>query len=287
MSSEIKTIRVAVAQPYTTLGDVDGNLDQVLDLSSQAALNSCRIILFPETALHGYSVPPEVLEKAETVDGKVAQALIAHAAKEDIVLAVGLFERDTVDPSQIFISHFIAFPNGELLVQRKGGGHEKPGIARNDPHEQIVFDVDGVKMSVTICIDSVKPGIEDLLVEKGCQIQFAPTAGGGAFRGIRLEDFADEEAYAAYEEAMEDSCFPGGGAMRKRYLLRMALATANLATGDDGCDYYQQGHSYMIDSDGALVGLIPGTYVQEHYRPKLTWADFHARTPQKLPPETP
>ena len=280
----MKTVRVAVAQPYTKLGDVDGNLAQVLDLSSQAAINGCRFILFPETVLHGYSIPPEVLEKAETADGAVAQTLLAQSADKNIVMAVGLFERDTADPAQIFISHFVAFPDGRLLVQRKGGGHEKPGIARNDPHDQIVFEVDGVKMSVTICIDSVRPGINDLLVEKGCQIQCAPTAGGGAYKGMPLADLADEEAYKNYEAAMEDSCFPGGGAMRRRYLMRMALATANLATGDDGCDYYQQGHSYMIDSDGSLVGLIPGTYVQEHFRPRFTWADLHARTPQKLPP---
>ena len=83
---------------------------------------------------------------------------------------------------------------------------------------------------------------------------------------------------------MQSSCFPGDGCMRTRFLMRMALCTANLATGDDGCDYFQQGHSYMVDSNGALAGLIPGSFVQDHFRPKFTFADLHPQTPQKLPP---
>lgn len=279
MISETKTLRIAVAQPYTKLGDVEGNLSQVLDLASQAALNGCEIVLLPEVALYGYSVPPEVLAKAETADGRIAESLRAHAQREGIVIAAGVFER--VEEG-VCISHFVAFPDGELLVQRKAGGHEKPGIVKA-PFDQKVFEVNGVKCSVVICIDSKCPGILDTLVDLGCQLELVPTAGGGAYKAIGQQEFDDPERYKLYEEAMADSCFPGGGSMLKRWRLRMALATANLATGDDGCDYYQQGHSIIIDSDGALVGLIPGTYVQEHFRPKLVWADIHPRTPQHLP----
>ena len=127
MISEAKTLRIAVAQPYTKLGDIEGNLAQVLDLASQAALNGCEIVLFPECALYGYSVPPEVLAKAEPADGRIAESLRAHAQREGIVIAAGVFERVEEDEG-VCISHFVAFPDGELLVQRKAGGHESDGL---------------------------------------------------------------------------------------------------------------------------------------------------------------
>lgn len=281
MEPELATLRIAVAQPYTKLGDVEGNLSQVLDLATQAATNGCRLVLFPEVALYGYSVPPEVLAKAEPADGPIAEALLRHADREGIVIAAGVYEREHSD-DRVYISHFVAFPDGALVVQRKHGGHEKPGIEKA-PFDQKIFEVGGVRCSVVICIDSKKPGILNTLVDLGCQLELVPTAGGGAYKRFYFEDLEDPERYKLYEEAMAASCFPGDGTMRKRYRLRMALATANLATGDDGRDYFQQGHSIIIDSDGALVGLIPGTHVQEHFRPKMVWADIHARTPQRLP----
>ncbi len=279
----MKKLRMAVAQPYTRLGDVDGNLDQTVELSRTAAAAGCRLILFPETSLYGYSVPPEVLAKATTADGPVAERLLKCAQDNQIALAAGVFERDS-DSDEIYISQFIALPSGELVVQRKSGGHEKPGIAR-PPKERKLFSVDGVSCCVVICIDSVMPGVFEDLVNLGCQVELVPTAGGGAYGCYHLEDWNDREKYEEYETAMSKSCFPGGGAMWHRHALHMVLACANLATGDDGCDYFQQGHSMIIDSDGALLGLIPGSHVQEHFCPKMVWADITPRTPQHLPPD--
>lgn len=276
-----RTLRVAIAQPYTKLGDVEGNLAQVLQLAEQASAVGCEIILLPEVALHGYSIPQRVLDRAIGCDGPETEALRAHAVQKRIAIAAGAFERDAADGS-ICISHFIALPDGELVVQRKHGGHEKPGIARA-PFEQKVFEVGGVRCGVTICIDCRTPGIHELLVDLGCELHLVPTAGGGAYGRFSLEDFEDDRRYAEYLEAMQNSCFPKEDGLRRQFRLRMALATANLATGDDGADYFQQGHSMLIDSDGDLVALIPGTHVQEHFHPRLAWGDIHPRTPRRAP----
>ena len=277
----MKKIRIAVAQPYTRLADVEGNLDQVFELTRLAAACECRLVLFPECALHGYSVPPHVLEAAVTDDGPVAARLVQHARSENIVTATGVYERDR-ETDEVFISHFIALPSGELIVQRKSGGHEKPGIAR-PPVDHRIFSVDGVKCAVVICIDSARPEAPRELVDLGCQLQLVPTAGGGEYGREHLGDWNDRGKYLHYEEAMQSSCFPKGGAMWQRHAMRMGLATANLATGDDGHDYFQQGHSIIIDSTGALLALIPGAYVQEHFGPRMAWADMTIQTPQHLP----
>ena len=279
-----QTLRVAIAQPYTKLGDVEGNLAQSLDLATQAAANGCRLILLPETALHGYSVPPEVLAAAVPHDGKVAEKLQEHAKKENIAIVAGVFERPEGEDC-VYISQFIALPSGDLVVQRKHGGHEKPGITKA-PFDPKLFEIDGVRCCVTICIDCRIKNIGNTLADLGCQLQLVPTAGGGAHPIFHQEDLNDPEKAELYIEAMKDSCFPKEQALVKRYRLRMALATANLATGFDGADYVQQGHSMLIDSTGDLLALIPGTYIQEHFRPRLAWGDVHPQQPQKLPTDT-
>lgn len=279
-----KSIRVAIAQPYTKLGDVQGNLAQVLDLASEAAASRCDIVLYPEVALHGYSIPPHVLAAAITDDGPEVAALLEHADTLNIHLAVGAYEKDR-ESGDIYISQFIARPGGELIVQRKFGGHEKPGIARA-PFGPIIFEIKGVRCAVVICIDSKHPDLREFLVKNGCHVELVPVAGGGAYGRFQYKDMDDPERNKAYEEAMAASCFPRDGALRGRYQMRMALACCNLATGDDGHDYFQQGHSMLIDSDGSLLVIIPGAHIQEQFRPKIAWADLHARTPRMPPPET-
>ncbi len=276
-------MRVAVAQPYTKLGDVTGNLVQVQELARQASAVGCHVMLTPETSLYGYSIPPEVLQQATTANGPVADALLETAQAESIAVIAGVYERDP-QSDEIYISQFIALPGGELVVQRKAGGHERPGIAR-PPFEIKTFEIDGVTCAVVICIDSVRPNVLSDLVDAGCQVELVPTAGGGAYGRYQTSDWTDREKYEEYEEAMEKSCYPGGGAMWTRHALQMALACCNLATGEDGKDYFQQGHSFIINSDGALLALIPGTHVQEHFRPKLAWGDVTPATPQHLPPD--
>jgi len=275
--TELKSIRVAIAQPYTKLGDVQGNLAQVLDLAAQAAAGNCDIVLYPEVALHGYSIPPHVLAAAITDDGPEVKTLLEHADRLDTTLAVGAFEKDR-ESGDIYITQFIARPGGELIVQRKAGGHEKPGIARA-PFGPVMFEIKGVRCAVVICIDCKHPELREYLVKNGCNIELVPVGGGGAYGRFHYEDIDDPERNKAYEEAMEHSCFPRDGVLRDRYQVQMALACCNLATGDDGHDYFQQGHSMLIDSDGSLLVIIPGTHIQEQFRPKIAWADLHARTP--------
>ncbi|MCJ8329551.1 MAG: carbon-nitrogen hydrolase family protein [Lentisphaeria bacterium] len=271
-------LRVAVNQPYTKFGDVDGNLDQVIELARLSAACGCRIALSPEVALYGYSIPPEQLARATPADGPVAER-IAKAAKDlDICIVTGVFELEE-STGDIYISQFIGMPNGDLLVQRKVGGHEKPGIARA-PAEWHTFEVDGVTCAVTICIDSVNPIIDEYLIDAGCQLQLVPVAGGGAHGRHYANDWDDDEKYANYLEALSDSCSPKGDGFRQRRESQMAMACANLATGDDGHDYFQQGHSQIYDSSGALVALIPGEHVQEFFSPRMAWGDITPLMPK-------
>ena len=56
----MQLFRVALAQMNSTVGDIDGNLAQIIDLCCQARdIHQARVVVFPELALTGY--PPEDL----------------------------------------------------------------------------------------------------------------------------------------------------------------------------------------------------------------------------------
>ena len=57
-------LRVALAQVDTTVGDLAGNSETVLEWSRRAADSGADLVLFPELALTGY--PPEDLVLRES-----------------------------------------------------------------------------------------------------------------------------------------------------------------------------------------------------------------------------
>jgi len=270
---------VGVAQPYIKLGDIENNLQEIFTLSTQAAAAGCRIALFPETALHGYSFTEMVKAKALKAKSSVVDRMMQHAENEKIVMAVGSYEKDE-DSDAVYISHFICFPDGQLIVQRKHYGHQDPAVAKA-PYDQKVFEIDNVKFSLVICADNGNPNIQNQLAESGVQIKLSPTAGGGPRdQGFYRGDLDDDEKYKIYLERMSKVCFPTKKTFHLCRDYSMALATSNLATGDDGADFVQVGHSFIIDSDGSLISLIPGSYLQEHHQSRFTWGDITPLEPR-------
>ena len=54
----MQLFRVALAQMNSTVGDIDGNLAQIIDLCCQARdIHQARVVVLPEMAVTGY--PPE------------------------------------------------------------------------------------------------------------------------------------------------------------------------------------------------------------------------------------
>ena len=66
---------------------------------------------------------------------------------------------------------------------------------------------------------------------------------------------------------------------------RVAMASCK-QMADNGRDYFHPGHSTIVDSTGELVGLIPGSFIFEHLRPRVVVGEIHPKLPQKFhPPE--
>lgn len=89
--SALGFLRVAVASPELRVADVEFNTEAIMAAMKQAAGHGCRLVLFPELCITGYSCADLffqalLLEKARLGLGKVVEA----SADQDIAVAVGL-----------------------------------------------------------------------------------------------------------------------------------------------------------------------------------------------------
>ncbi|MGZ3241681.1 MAG: nitrilase-related carbon-nitrogen hydrolase, partial [Burkholderiaceae bacterium] len=85
------TVKVAIAQINSTVGDLAGNRARIVDFSRRAAAQGADIVLTPELSLVGY--PPEDLLLRQSFYAKTAEAVDALAAElsslKDVHVVVG------------------------------------------------------------------------------------------------------------------------------------------------------------------------------------------------------
>lgn len=83
-------LRLGVATPELRIADVDFNLEQIRQLSRQAALQQCHLLVFPELCLSGYTCADLFFQRQ--LQQRVEQALLELAgftADEKLALVVG------------------------------------------------------------------------------------------------------------------------------------------------------------------------------------------------------
>src|SRR5215813_4366931 len=92
----MNTIRIALAQINPTVGDLEGNVGQVLDYISRARAVSADIVAFPELALTGYP-PEDLLLKPHFVRENLAALESVIASAGDLIVIVGFVDTDGSD----------------------------------------------------------------------------------------------------------------------------------------------------------------------------------------------
>lgn len=188
------TIRVAVVQDASVMFDLGKTLDRVERLTTEAASNGARLVLFPEGFVGGYpqgltfgavvgSRTPEGHElyrrywaNALELSGPAFERLRGMAADAGVFLALGAIERDggTLYCSVLFFS-----PDGEFL-----GKHRKlvPTAAerlvwgQGDGSTITVLDTEIGRLGAVICWENYMPLLRTTMYAKGVQIYLAPTA---------------------------------------------------------------------------------------------------------------
>ena len=123
------TIRVAAVQIAPDLDTPTGTLDRVLAAITEAASKGARLVVFPETFVPWYPyfsfIRPPMLSGAEhihlydnavVVPGPVTEAVAAAARQHNIVVVLGVNERDH---GTLYNAQLVFNADGTLVLKRR------------------------------------------------------------------------------------------------------------------------------------------------------------------------
>jgi len=226
----VHTLRMALAQINTTVGDLEGNVDKIVAAVQRAREAGVDLIAFPELAITGYP-PEDLLLKPSFVEANRAALMDVAAATHGLTAVVGF-----ADAEQDVYNAAAVLHNGRLVhVYRK---HYLPTYGVFDEDRtfragtgNVVFSQGGALWGVSICEDIWYP-----------------------------EGPPKEQARAGAQLLINISASPyhaGKGADRERMLRTRAedsvsaVAFCNLVGGQDELVF--EGRSAVIGADGAML----------------------------------
>ncbi|HAT32959.1 MAG TPA: NAD+ synthase [Janthinobacterium sp.] len=256
------TVKVAIAQMNSTVGDLAGNRAKIVDLSRRAFEAGADIVLTPELSLVGY--PPEDLLLRTAFYAKTQEALAALASElasfKDLHVVVGLPLLEVGGERRYNAASVLL--NGEVLgTYRK---HDLPNTTVFDEKryfsssdQAFVFAVKGVRFGINICEDTWFGHAPRRALEAGAQVLLVPNG----------SPYHMNKQHLRYET------------MRKNVsALGLALVYANLVGGQDELIF--DGDSFVMDGAGTICKQL------KHFEEDLQVVEFDGATPRPtaLPP---
>ena len=248
------TVKVAIAQMNSTVGDLAGNRAKIFDLSRRAFEAGADIVLTPELSLVGY--PPEDLLLRNAFYAKTQEAFAALAADlaqfKDLHVVVGLPLQDEKGVRHNAASVLL---NGEVLgTYRK---HDLPNTTVFDEKryftssdQAFVFGVKGVRFGINICEDTWFEHAPMRARAAGAQVLLVPNG----------SPYHMNKQHLRYDT------------MRKHVSAQgMALVYANLVGGQDELIF--DGDSFVMDAAGTICAQL------RHFEEDLQLVEFDGATP--------
>lgn len=149
----MKTLRIAICQINSTVGDLDGNSKKIIKFYSQAIQNSPDIIIFPECALPGYP-PEDLLLREDFIQSNLDHLKIIANEVKDSCLIVGFIDRRK---EGIYNSAAIVKNKKISTVYHK---HSLPNYGVFDEKRYFVpgnlpgvLKINGIPIGISICED--------------------------------------------------------------------------------------------------------------------------------------
>ncbi|WP_455815495.1 nitrilase-related carbon-nitrogen hydrolase [Pseudomonas graminis] len=227
------SLKVAAIQFEPTQFSKDENIQQLLILAEQAAVDGARLIVLPEMGTTGYcwQSREEVAPYVETIPGATTDRFAALAARHDCWLVVGMPEVDAQD-ALYYNTAVLIGPQGVIGQHRKTHPYiSEPKWAANGDVGHQVFSTPIGNIALLICMD----------------IHFIETARlaalGGAEIICHISNWLAERTPAPYwlTRAWENGC---------------ALIESNRWGNERGVQF--SGGSCVMDSDGTLLTYCDG-----------------------------
>ncbi len=153
----IKSLRIALAQINTTVGDLDGNRARILDYVDQARARQADVVVFPELAVPGYP-PEDLLLKPSFIEANQYSLQMIADDVHDITAIVGFVDRDEEDiynaaavlhaGEVVAVYHKMFLPNYGVFDEYRYFG---PGA------QPLNLRLNGAVIGVNICEDIWQP----------------------------------------------------------------------------------------------------------------------------------
>ncbi|KMS90428.1 NAD+ synthase [Prauserella rugosa] len=233
-------LRIALAQINTTVGDLSGNADRVVEQTRAAAESGAHVVVFPEMTLTGYPVEDlalrETFARASREQVDVVARRLAEAGCGEVLTYIGYLDQDEVGPRNAAA----ALWNGEVVATQYK--HHLPNYGVFDERRNFkpgteldVVRVHGVDVGMVICEDLWQDGGPvAALGQAGVDLVVAPNA-------------------SPYERAKDDVRLPLV-ASRAREAGAPVVYT-NWVGGQD--DLVFDGDSMIVGADGTLLARAP------------------------------
>src|SRR5881275_1553488 len=234
-TGSLKPMRLALAQINTTVGDLDGNRERILQAIGEAKSSGADLVLLPELAVTGYP-PEDLLLRPGFV--RAADESLRDLAREvrGIVALVGFphFDRDLYNACAVCTGGEVKAIYRKRFLPNYGVFDEDRYFA--PARDCLLLELGGTLVGPTICEDLWQPGppATDLALAGA---QLLTNISASPFHVLR--DREREEMFAM--RARDNACF---------------VAFCNAVGGQDELIF--DGHSLVLDEEGHVLARAPG-----------------------------
>ena len=232
-------IRLGLAQINPVVGDLDGNVEQIIAAMARAEADQCDLLAFPELALTGY--PPEdlLLRPSFIRDTRAALDRVIAASNRTVVI-LGLPEAADGDADGLFNSAAVCVDRRLVGVYRKRSlpnysvfDEQRYFVAGDEPLQ--LFAIGGVSVGVSIC--------EDAWSADG-PIAMLGRAGASLIVNINASPYNSGKA-SAREQVLAERAREAGA----------TIAYVNQVGGQDELIF--DGDSMVVDPTGTVLARAP------------------------------
>src|SRR4051812_3096375 len=228
-------MRLALAQINTTVGDLEGNRERILEAIGEAKATGADLVLLPELAVTGYP-PEDLLLRPGFI--RAAEESLREIARETrgVVALVGFphFDRDLYNACAVCADGDVKAVYRKRFLPNYGVFDEDRYFA--PARECVLLELGGTLVGPTICEDMWQPGPPATeLALAGAQLLTNISA--SPFHVCR--DREREEMFAT--RARDNACF---------------VAFCNAVGGQDELIF--DGHSLVLDEEGHVLARAPG-----------------------------